>query len=176
MKKIITSLLIAAGIFLIGHDSTAQVQYEKGDVLINAGLGFGYFYAGGVPFIASAEFAINDAISIGPYIGFTSYRYKYFGGRYTYTFIDVGARGSYHFSKHINMNTDKLDLYGGVMLGYTASSFSGDNNNGFNDPYGSRLSAGLFAGARWYFSEAFAVNGELGYGIAPLLLGVTFKL
>ena len=177
MKKVFTTLCFSV-LFFAGRNASAQAEIDKGNVLINAGIGLGYYYAGGVPLIFSAEWAINDAISIGPYLGYTSYTYKWgyagFNGRYKYTFIDIGVRGSYHFTKHLNLNTDKLDLYGGVFLGYVASSYSGDGD--FDDNYPGTVRAGLFGGARYYFTDAFAVNGELGYGIAPLTIGVTFKL
>ncbi|MBX2965611.1 MAG: hypothetical protein KF845_05655 [Cyclobacteriaceae bacterium] len=174
MKKI-SRLFVFALFLFAAYSTTAQVRYDKGNVLVNAGLGFGYFYAGGVPITASAEFFINDAISIGPYLGFTSYNYRWTGYRYKYTFIDIGARGAYHFGKHIPLNTDKLDLYGGVILGYTVSSYSGDGQ-GFSNPYGSTVRAGIVAGTRWYFTDKVAINGEVGYGLAPLLVGLTFKL
>jgi hypothetical protein len=177
MKKVIT--FFCFGLMCMAAQSAhAQAEIDKGNVLLNAGFGFGYYYAGGVPFVASAEWALNDAISIGPYFAYTSYSYKWgysiYSGRYRYTFVDVGVRGSYHFNKHLNLSTDKLDLYGGANLGYRVSSFSGDGD--FDDPYPSTLAGGIFGGARWYFSDRFAVNGELGFGLAPLYLGVTFKL
>lgn len=173
MKKMLKSLFVGLILTAAAYPAVAQVQYNRGDALVSVGLGFGNYFGGGVPITANAEFFLNDAISIGPYIGFTSYKHRYPGPDYTYTFFDFGARGSYHFSKHINLNTDKLDLYGGVMLGYTASSYK-DGANDY-DPYPSAARAGAFAGARWYFTDAFAVNGEVGYGLAPLVLGVTFK-
>lgn len=177
MKKVLVSFFVFA-MFLMADEAKAQVKYNKGDVLLNFGVGAGYYYAGGTPLVASAEFAINDAVSIGPYLGFTSYGYRSGGYRWNYTFFDIGARGSYHFSKHLNLNTDKLDLYGGAMLGFVASSYSDNTGAGtFSDPYGSTLRVGILGGARWYFSDKFGVNGEVqGGGISPLLLGITFKL
>ncbi len=171
MKKVFAVLGLCV-LMLSSRLSFAQHLYDKGDVLLNVGLGFGNYFAGGVPFVASVEFAVTDAISVGPYLGYTSWRYSTFSR--TYSFIDVGARGSYHFSKHINMNTDKLDLYGAAILGYTVSSYSGDNFIG--DPYPSAVRFGVVGGARWYFTDKFSANGEVGYGIAPLLLGISFKL
>lgn len=176
MKKVSTILFLS--LLVLGCNlATAQVKYDKGDVLINLGVGAGYYYAGGTPLIASAEFAINDAISIGPYFGFTSYGYRTLGYRWNYTFIDLGARGSYHFSKHLNLNTDKLDLYGGVMLGLVFSSYSDNSSVTYADPYGNTARGGIFGGARWFFTDKFSVNGEAGIaGITPLLIGVSFKL
>ncbi len=175
MKKVFTVLCFSM-IFFAAQNVSAQAEIDKGNVLLNGGLGFGYYYAGGVPILFSADFAINDAITIGPYLGFTSWRRNYFGYRWSYTFIDFGARGAYHFSKHIDNMTEKLDLYGGVMLGYRITSYSYSGAIDLDNDYPSALTAGLFGGARYYFTDRFAAYGELGYGVAPLMLGVTFKL
>jgi len=177
MKKILKFLCVAAMIFSATFAS-AQGRYTKGDVLLNAGIGLGYYYAGGVPLLLSAEFAVNDVFSIGPYLGYTSYNYNYnFGGyKWRYTFLDIGVRGSYHFSELFEIRNEQVDVYGGLFLGYTISSYSGDTFSGYDDPYASTLRLGIHAGARYFFSEKVAGYGELGYGIAPLSLGVTFKL
>lgn len=174
MKKVFTVL----GFVLLVSVAFGQKEYGKGDVLLNLGIGAGHAYGGGLPIMASAEFALNDAISIGPYVGFTSWGYRSFGYRWNYTFIDFGARGSYHFSKHIDMNTDKLDLYGGAMLGFVVSSYDDGNNLvTYDDAYGSTIRFGILAGARWYFTDSFAANAEVGAaGVTPLLIGLTFKL
>jgi hypothetical protein len=177
MKKVFTILCLS--VFAIAaHNASAQVQYGKGDVLINLGVGGTYYYAGGTPVIASVEFALNDAFSLGPYVGFTSWGYRSGGYRWNYLFIDFGARGSYHFSKHLNLNTDKLDLYGGALIGMVMSSYS-DNTNvtTYTDRYPNVLRGGIFGGARWYFSDKFGVNGEVSVGgVTPIMLGITFKL
>ncbi|HLT73991.1 MAG TPA: hypothetical protein VKZ68_02865 [Ohtaekwangia sp.] len=175
MKKVLTVLCFSVILFA-AQNVSAQAEIDKGNVLLNGGFGFGYYYAGGVPILFSADFAINDAITIGPYLGFTSWRRNYFGYRWSYTFIDFGARGAYHFSKHIDNLTPKLDLYGGVMLGYRVASYSYSGALDLDNDYPSAVTAGLFGGARYYFTDRFAAYGELGYGVAPLMLGVTFKL
>ena len=161
--------------------ASAQGRYTKGDVLLNAGIGLGYYYAGGVPVLLSGEFTVNDVITVGPYLGYTSYNYNYgwFGSgyRFRYTFFDIGVRGSYHFNELFEIRDEKFDVYGGLFLGYVISSYSGDDFNGaYSDPYGGALRLGIHAGARYFFSENIAGYGELGYGIAPLSLGLTFKL
>ena len=79
--------------------------------------------------------------------------------------------GTYHFVDLV----DKLDLYGGITLGakiYTYSYYGGYEDS-------NKASMGLldefFAGARYYFTDNFAVMGELGYGIAWLKAGVSLK-
>ncbi len=177
MKKFLAALFVSVTL-LSAHIASAQVEYEKGDVLINLGIGASYRYAGGTPIVISGEFAINDAISVGPYFAYTNYGYRFGGSRWNYTFLDFGARGSYHFSKHLNLGTEKLDLYGGLMLGFVTSSFDDNDGTPLNDPYGSTLRGGLFGGARWYFTEKFGANAEIGLagGVTPFLVGITFKL
>jgi hypothetical protein len=154
----------------------SNAQYKKGDLLLNAGLGLGYYYAGGVPLMLSGEYAFTDKLTIGPYLSYTSWNNGYFGNRYRYSFIDFGVRGSYHFSELIGIRDRNLDIYGGGFLGYLVSSFNGNAITGYNDVYGGGLRLGIHAGARYFFNPKFAGYGELGYGLASLSLGVTFKL
>lgn len=171
MKKII---LLAVFATTISFSSVAQANYDKGNFILNAGIGLGYYFAGGIPLQLNGEYFFTDKLSIGPYLGVTSYRYRYFGDGYTFTFIDFGARGSYHFSELFGITNDKVDVYGGAFLGFLASSYNGPGDLD-NDPYGSTVRAGIHAGARYYFSPKVAGYGELGWGLAPLSLGLTFK-
>jgi len=169
-------ILCAVALVFSATFVSAQGRYTKGDVLLNAGIGLGYYYAGGVPIQVSAEWAVNDLITVGPYFGYTSYTYNWgFGGRWKYTFIDIGVRGSYHFNEIFEITNEQFDVYGGVFLGYTASSYSGDDF-GLGDPYGGRVTGGIHIGARYYFTEKVGAYAELGYGLAPLAIGATFKL
>lgn len=151
--------------------ASGQARYEKGDKLLNLGLGLGYYYGnGGVPLIASFEFAASDVITVGPYLSYTSRGYV----GYRWTFIDFGVRASYHFSELFEINNEQVDVYGGANLGYAVASIS--NSSYDNSLYPGRVQLGLHAGARYFFSEKVAGYGELGFGLAPLSLGVTFKL
>lgn len=171
MKKTVKFLCVVALVFSATFAS-GQARYDKGDVLLNVGLGLGYYYGGGgIPLIASLEFAVNDVITVGPYFGYTSRGYT----GYRYTFLDFGVRGSYHFSELFEIRNEKVDIYGGAALGYAVSSFSYDNAIYDNNLYPSRVQFGLHAGARYFFSEKVAGFGELGFGLAPLALGLTFK-
>lgn len=171
MKKVYLIVLIS----MFGSIAS-QAQYKKGDFLLNLGIGLGYYYAGGVPLMASGEYAFTDKLTIGPYLGYTSWNYGYFSYKYRYTFIDFGVRGSYHFSELFEITNKDLDIYGGAFLGYMASSFSSDfGTSGYNDSYAGGVRAGIHAGVRYFFKPKFAGYGELGYGLAPLSLGITFK-
>jgi len=174
------SFLALAGIVFLSLASLttqAQAQLEKGNILLNAGVGFGYYYAGGVSLNLNGEFSVTPELAIGPYFAYTAYDHGYFGYDYNYSFIDFGVRGSYHFSKLLKINVEQLDIYGGAFLGFVASSYDYDGPGGdYDDPYDGGIRGGIHAGARYYFSEKFAGYGELGVGLSPLVLGVTLKL
>lgn len=175
MKNILKFICVILVVFSTTAVS-AQGRYDKGDVLVNAGIGLGYYYAGGVPLLLSGEFAVNDVISVGPYFGYTSYNWGYFSQGYRLSFIDFGVRGSYHFNDLFEIRDEKLDVYGGAFLGYVVSTYPREIRDANLDPYPGRLRLGIHAGIKYYFAESVAGYAELGAGIAPLSLGVTFKL
>jgi hypothetical protein len=181
MKK--QTLIVALGAMLFlslaGFHASAQ-QGEKGNLILNAGIGLGYYYAGGVSLNLNGEYYVTDQISVGGYFAYTRWDYDYGFSQYdySYNFIDIGARGSYHFAKLFKVNNKKFDPYAGAFLGFVSSSYSYDGPGGasYNDPYDGGVRTGIFAGARYYFSNNFAGYGELGVGLSPIVLGVTFKL
>lgn len=176
MKK--TLIILCMSVFaLAANNAYAQKKYVKGDFLLNFGVGAYYAYAGGTPVIASGEFVVSDAFSIGPYAAFTSYGYNNAGYNWAYTFFDFGARGSYHFSKHIDTLPEQLDLYGGALLGFVVSAYTERNNVTYTDAYPNTLRLGVFGGARWYFTQKFGVNAEVAVeGVTPFMAGISFKL
>lgn len=177
IKNSLTIVVLATVLSLAGFASQAQAQFQKGDLLLNAGLGFGYYYAGGVSLNLNGEYSITDELGIGPYFAFTKYDYHYVGYKYDYTFMDFGVRASYHFSKLLKINVEQLDIYGGGFLGFVVGNYDYDGpGNDYDDPYDGGIRAGIHAGARYFFSPKFAAYGELGYGLSPLVLGASFKL
>ena len=179
-KSYILSLVCAMGLCLAQVDSFAQ--YKTGDVILNTGFGLGYWYAGGsygnfaAGLSVNAEFScILDDIAIGPYLAVTRRSYDNVGFNYNATFIDFGARGTYHFGTLLKVNTDQFDPYAGVFLGFVAVSDNYDGTYAY-DSYGGRLQGGIYGGARYYFTDKFAAFGEVGVGLYPIFLGVTFKL
>jgi len=148
---------------------------------LNVGLGLGgTAFAGDMtipPISASYEVGFTDKISGGGYLAYAGSEHKHWmgWGTWSYTNIIIGARASYHF-----YSKDKIDVYGGLMIGYNIVSSSYKANDGYNDyfrdsPSGSALIYSIFGGARYYFSDSFGAFAELGYGISNLTIGVTFK-
>ncbi|RRA97959.1 hypothetical protein [Larkinella rosea] len=174
MKKLLSSILVMT-LLLVGTKSFAQ--YQQGDKLLNAGIGLSSYYGGGLPIGASFEVGVTDEISVGAQLDFYTWGYNYGGYKWRYTFLPIAVRGSYHVNELLNLNNDKLDLYGGLALGYYISKYS-DNSGytGFYDnSYGNRVLFGLHIGGRYYFKPNVGAFAEVGYGVSALKLGVTFK-
>ncbi|RYZ36281.1 MAG: hypothetical protein EOP49_32750 [Sphingobacteriales bacterium] len=175
MKKLFSSLLVMS-LLLVGTQSFAQ--YQKGDKLLNAGIGLSSYYGGGLPIGASFEVGITDEISVGAQLDFYTWSYNWGSGyKYRYTFLPIAVRGSYHVNELLNLNNEKLDLYGGVALGYYISSFKDNSGySGFYDnAYGNQVLFGIHLGGRYYFKPNVGAFAEVGYGVSALKLGVTFK-
>ena len=180
MKTVTRFLFLFVLAALINTVSYGQYFKEK-DKVLNLGIGLGSaIYASGSstsmpPISASFEYGIKEGvgpgvIGIGGLLGYTSAKYDFLGG-YTWktSYTVIGVRGSYHL---VDL-ADKLDAYGGLMLGYSIVSSSGDFGTYGAASSGANLS--IFAGARYYFSDKFAAMAELGYGFAILNLGVAIK-
>jgi len=182
--------LILALFFVCGIAAAQSPTFNKGDKVLNLGVGFGSgLYTGGgyssqMPAIsASLEVGVVDnvidkgSIGVGGYIGYTSAKFDYsdFGYTYGWKYSDlvIAARGAFHYPL-----VEKLDTYAGLALGYdiVTAKETGNFPNGY---IGSSTASGAyfsgFLGARYYFSDNFAGLLELGSGIAYFNLGVALK-
>jgi len=193
MKKI--TLLFFA---MITIATVKSQQLSQGDGMINLGLGLSSYYTSGngyktklPPIEGSYESMVSENISVGGFIGMykSEYFYNYDGGGYDsgfdfttkFNYFDLGAIGNYHF-----VNTDKFNAYAGARLGYVSSkvSYEGldledDYFNEFLKNRDYKSSGAFFAlqiGARYFLSDSFALNAELGYGVSLLKVGATIKL
>lgn len=182
MKKTI-GLLALAAISLCAVQSISAQEFNKGTNVINAGIGFGgdFYYGGlgtssqGLGLSVSYERGIWETgdfgiVSLGGYLGYKSYTSDpLFGGRrYDFNYTIIGARGAFHY---IGLNVENLDVYGGAMLSLNIASYDGD----FDNDLSTRPSGTVFVGGRWYFTEAFGVFAEAGYGVSFLTLGAAFR-
>ena len=185
LKIVILTLMLA--LFLPFSAMNAQT-FDQGDKVLSFGIGLGAtYYTGGwgykttvPPIFIAGDYCLREDLGpgnlgVGAYLGYSAYKWDYnndYGWKYSTLLI--AARGTYHFTDLV----DKLDLYGGVMLGakiVTAKEW-GDYGAGVNySANSSGVVYDLLAGARYYFTDNFAVMAELGYGIAWLKLGVSLK-
>jgi len=173
MKNNLFIKVLAAFLFcaVLSIGVNAQNTFSKGDKVVNLGVGLGSTFSHGssIPISGSLEVGIKDqlfdeksSLGIGGFAGFASE--KWLDVRWTY--ILVGVRGALHYQL-----VNKLDTYAGLMVGYNIASVSSDyvgaSAGGFTVPF--------FIGGRYYFSNNIGAFAELGYGIAYLNLGVSFK-
>ena len=173
MKKIHFSILLVLGL-LAGTQSFAQLAIDKGTKFINVGIGVGgYASAGGIALGVSGDFGVAPNITVGGQVAYRSF--SYLGNTDKINYLYFAARGSYHFNEILNLSTDKADLYAGIGLGYESVSYSSSYGTGFST-FGSGIFVPVHLGGRYFFSDKVGGFAELGSGIAPLMLGITFKL
>ena len=193
MKKYFLLLCISLG----GYSTYAQ--FEEGQSAINIGLGLNSFYVSGSgfsttipPLEGSIEFFIEEKISVGGLIGLYGSKYEieeefsdgsdyYIGNKYNY--FTIGGFGNYHF-----VNDEQWNFYAGLKILYASVSVKQHIDMYPSDPVlessllnaidarASGIIPSISIGARYHLSDGIALNAELGYGIALLKVGVTFKL
>ncbi|WP_017256992.1 outer membrane beta-barrel protein [Pedobacter arcticus] len=161
MKKFTQKFFLAMfAIATLGLTSASAQVYQKGDNLLNVGIGLGGGF--GTPIGASFEHGFTDKISGGVMATYSS---QDIGG-YKLKYIIAGVRASYHF----DFGVEKLDPYLGAMLGYNKVSYdSGYTGSASGVAYSGH------AGARYYFTEKIGGFAEVGYGVANLTIGAAFK-
>lgn len=184
MKKSV--LLLVVAVFTFTQLVAQEPTFEKGDKVLNLGIGFGsglytgtYYKTSVPPISASLEFGVADgvlekgSIGVGPYLAYSSHKWEYSGWGWKYSNIYIAARGVFHYPL-----VDKLDTYTGLTLGYNIATSSEYGNSvpgyDYNSSSGGLLYA-WFVGARYYFSDSFGVMAELGVGIVYLNLGIALK-
>lgn len=191
MKKIVLSLMLL-GMLLMTKKSYAQEStYQKGDKLLYAGVSFGlynYGYGWGarsgglIPVNAALEFGVHDKISVGPYLGYASFKYDYGGGyRHGWNFYSFGARGSFHYLSYLNefldLNIDesKFDFYATLLAGLEVQRYVAPNYNGSESIYANNtyVRFGPFLGFKYMFNDKIGAyleggRGALGYGTIGL--------
>ncbi len=201
MKKTIAILTTIVSLVVMTNSSTLHAQvFKKGTGALNAGVGLlGYTPYWGVGYSASPylnvafDYGVYDfpennklSIGIGGYIGYKSISYSWTGSwedkyerwhynepvKETWSYTAFGIRPTVHYSL-----LDNAEIYGGLSLGYVVLGYR-TNNPDYDisyRSYGSYVGFGTYAGFRYYFGKSFGLYTELGYGLAYLNIGVSFK-
>lgn len=182
MKSVYLFFLLLFAVLTV--NTHAQSTFKKGEMVGQLGLGFGfagiYGDTGFPPLTIGLQYGIEDKISVGGLVGYTSSSSDFFYGKWSYSYVVIAARGEYHFLD--NPKTTNLDAYGGLTLGYAIVSSSFEESAAYVDyPFrtstsGSYGVVGIHAGVRYYFNPNIAVVGELGYGIGYLTVGVAYRI
>ncbi len=200
MKKVLYA--VAAFLMLSAQQLNAQA-WEKSTKVLALGVGgsnFAHIYSGSnyyyrynsfnSPFTAQlnfqGEFGIHDYVGLGFTTGLgggPGYNWGYYYGSYRNTgelTVPVGFIANFHFYQLIadktgkDIHSDKLDIYAGANIGGgIAALFDGNGTHIIPIAFG-----GIHAGVRYYFTDHFGVNGEIGtpYGKCFVNGGVVFKL
>jgi hypothetical protein len=189
MKKLL-AILIAA-LFTLSTLNAQESEFTLGAKVLSLGIGVGNtlysgsYYSSGVPPITfSYEQAIKDeilekgVIGVGGSIGYNSYKYRttYTGGEFgwNYSNIVIAVGGTFHYPL-----LDKLDTYAALALGYNISTSKEYGDYWPGDDFSSSSGGfvfGIYVGGRYYFNEHFAAFAQVGYGIAYLTFGVSYRL
>jgi outer membrane protein W len=168
-------LLVVLGAALSAQSAAAQFAAGQKYLGAHVGLsGVGSTAAIGV----SGEVAFNDRIAFGAWGDTWSYGESYATGigefGWDVRYIALAGTGSYHFPI---ASTPKLDPFLGVALGYFVVSSKASGVGGVEySGDASRVFAGGFGGARYYFRESMSGVARVGFGAAYLTVGVDFKL
>ena len=175
----------------------ANAQFDEGDNVLGVGVGIlgGYsvgWSGAGVTQSPALNVHFDHGMGdlgpgtwgLGGYVGYKtlSYtsKYIYYNYDYSYTYLVVGARGTWHYNEWHGNN--KLDTYGGIMLAYRSVSFDDKTDYGAYGNLsaysysGSGIGFSGFLGARYYFTDNIGAYGELGYGLTVLQVGLSVKL
>lgn len=185
MKKLLLAVLIS---FSFAMAANSQSLFKEGDKIINVGIGFGTrsnlvgTKSVVPPINASFELGVKDnlfdensSLGIGGFLAYYSQKLGILGDYgFKYSNFVIGARGLVHYKL-----VDKLDTYGGLMLGYDISSskvYGEDMPTGLTAASAGGFAYSIFAGARYYFSDNTSAFVELGYGVTVLNLGISFRL
>lgn len=190
MKHALVSLctLALVAMLLVPTSASAQNAYNVNDKVISAGIGLGNvvgFYGSTTfpPIFLSFETGLpveelKNKLTVGGTIGYAGSSEEWGWGKWSYSYIFIGANGNYHFLE----KNPKIDAFAGLGLGYTIASSSYTANPGYED-YNWNYSAGsgyfaydIHVGARYYFTPKFAAHAELGWGFGIFRFGVSYKI
>jgi hypothetical protein len=185
MKRV---LILFSLVAVIASLSFGQLAYKKGDQVGSVMIGLGSFvYESGAsssvpPISVAFDYGFNENISLGGQFSYTGASETYetinyitlapATAKWSWSYIIIAARGAYHYDLFHN---DKVDTYGGLLLGYEIVSTSTDNTFYPVSGSASTVLFGIFIGGRYYFSPNFAAQAEIGYGLAILNIGVAYK-
>lgn len=150
-----------------GGISDVAPTFEKGDFVINVGIGFGRAPLGstGIPPVSvSGEYGLiqdlfteNLHLGIGGILGIQTYTTTHFlHGSETHLSLSFLARAAVHYPL-----VDDFDVHAGLVTGFRTNP--------------NRMIVGTYIGGRYYLNESFALMAEVGYGITYINLGVAFK-
>lgn len=184
MRNFVRTLAVCAALAAPLSAAAAQgSEFKVGTKLLSVGLlggGTGFGIGAGAAYeVGVKELAPEWTLGVGGFVGFTQKSYTC-GAACDYTFraIPIDAVGNVHYKMKDN---PKLDLYGGLSIGFTNFSASSSVNGFDYGLYGntnSGLGIGGQIGARYDLTPKLNGFLQLGGGsnTAVYFVGLTFKM
>ena len=191
MKKFFGALVIA----LLAIGANAQT-FEKGSSIVSAQLGVGGGFGQRIAYEYSLMNLLDGkaAIGVGGSLNNrfkidTPYKDEYYKVKTVEDWFTVTVNASFHYEFIDNLDTYvTLGLGGGVDAAKAKCKYSSEAKKEYKEIFGVELkdekdsaSKGIFGwvfslGTRYYFTENWAANIELGWtGAGYVTLGATYK-
>lgn len=147
MKKLLLLLTLAFFLTALNAQNGGVAPLAKGEKQLNFGTGFTNW---GLPVYASVDFAVHKDVTVTPGVNLK------IGDNFSGGFL---VKGDYHWNYLIGIPSN-WDFYAGARVGID---------------FGSELDLdiGIQVGGRWYWSEKWGLNVEIGGGTG---FGTTFGL
>ncbi|MBX9808132.1 MAG: porin family protein [Flavobacteriaceae bacterium] len=166
MKK----CLLLAAFCLTSMGIFAQAPLEKGALQLNTGFGTSGW---GTPIFLGLDYGVGNNFTVGAEVSYQSKSQSVLSNSYKSTAIGVGVNGNYHFNEILNIPS-KWDFYGGLNVNYYNWSY---DNDLYKVSDATDLGIGAQLGGRYFFTETFGLNLEIGGGNATSggKIGITFK-
>ena len=122
------------------------------------------------PVFVAVDFTVDENYSIGGYVNISKIKVLDEDKDFIFnsTFFNIGIRGLYKFETE-----SKFKPYIGAGLGLRSISIVDDDKEKLN---ASTLGYNFFVGGKYNINEKTGVFVELGYGVAILSAGLTFKI
>ncbi|MEX0968611.1 MAG: hypothetical protein WD077_15370 [Bacteroidia bacterium] len=137
----------------------AQSPLPKGQTQLNLGVGLSSW---GIPLYIGLDHAIHKDVTLGGEVSYRSFNERFNDrNRYNHSVIGVSGNVNYHFNSLLNIPSN-WDFYAGLNIGF----YYWNTRHDYPGHYRSGLGLGAQVGGRYYFTDRFGVNLELGGGNA----------
>ncbi len=170
--------LMAVAFMISTPVSQAAAQLAKGYSDIGGVVGLGNTGDAGVSLGGRFERVLKDlpdmgggTLGIGVSADYWRYDYRNY---YSYSYLPIGVTGNYH----VKLENKKVDVFGGVGLGYNiiGCSYSGPGGSLGDVCEDGSIYFIVRAGGRYFLSDKTAIYGDVGAGASALNIGLTFKI
>ena len=161
MKKI--TALLSLLILLVFKTLFAQAPLGFDKVQFNAGFGIS---DQGIPVYAGMDYGLTELISFGGGVQYSAFSESWMGDEWNHSSFLVAINLNYHFDELLNIPS-VYNVYAGISLGFEMISSQAEREEVVVDyagDYSSSLYYSANLGGRYFFSNHFAANLQIGFG------------